>query len=108
MHKHLISPVLANTATAQTPITHNSEVINSAKASQINPFNLAFMAKRGFLQNVGLKSGNALLDAHRSGMLTAKDIVKSAVKAKLLPDETLSDQGYLSALEAELQTLEED
>jgi hypothetical protein len=103
----LISPVLANTAQAQTPIIYNSVVANSAKASQINPFNLAFMAERGYLQNVGIKSGNALLNAHQSGIVTAKDIVQSAVKAKLLPEETLSDQGYLSALETQLQALEE-
>ncbi|OKH30399.1 hypothetical protein NIES2101_42420 [Calothrix sp. HK-06] len=104
----LISPVLANTATAQTPTTYNSEVANSAKAIQISPFNLAFMAERGYLQNVGLKSGNALLWAHQWGMITAKDIVQSAVKAKLLPEKTLSDQGYLSALDAELKALEQD
>ncbi len=103
----LISPVLATTAQAQTPITYNSVVTNSAKVSQINPFNLAFMAERGYLQNVGIKSGHALLNAHQSGMLTAKNIVQSAVKAKLLPEQTLSDQGYLSALEAQLQALEE-
>jgi hypothetical protein len=104
----LISPVLANTAQAQTPITYNSSVVtNSAKASQINPFNLAFMAERGYLQNVGIKSGNALLKAHQSGILTAKDIVQSAVKAKLLPEQTRSDQGYLNALETQLQALEE-
>ncbi|MBN3947951.1 MAG: hypothetical protein HWQ38_16400 [Nostoc sp. NMS7] len=104
----LISPVLATTAEAQTSITYNSVVANSAKASQINPFNLAFMAERGYLKNVGIKSGNALLNAHQSGMLTAKDILQSAVKAKLLPEQTLSDQGYLNALEAQLQALEQD
>jgi hypothetical protein len=104
----LISPVLATTAQAQTPITYNSVVAKSAKTSQINPLNLAFMAERGYLQNVGIKSGNALLNAHQSGMLTAKDIVQSAVKAKLLLDEIISDKEYLSALEAQLQALEED
>jgi hypothetical protein len=103
----LIWTVLATTATAQTPMTYNSVLANSG-ASQINPFNLAFMAERGYLQNVGIKGGNALLNAHKSGMLTAKNIVQAAVKAKLLSEQTLSDQGYLSALEAQLQALEED
>jgi hypothetical protein len=54
-----------------------------------------------------MSNRNTLLNAHQWEILTAKDIIQTAVKAKLLPEKTLSDQRYLSPLEAQLQALEE-
>ena len=109
----LIPPVLATSVAAQmsippqTKTTYNPYVV-STRASQITPFNLAYLAYRGYLHNAGIPSGDILISAHQSGRVTAKDIVQSAVKTNQLPQQTLSDQGYLNALEEQLSELTAD
>jgi len=107
----LIPLVLAPSVAAQTPIppqtTYNPYVV-STKASQITPFNLAYLAYRGYLHNTGIPGGDILISAHQSGRVTAKDIVQSAIKTNQLPQQTLSDQRYLNALEEQLSELTAD
>ncbi len=107
----LIPPVLATSVAAQMSIppqiTYNPDVV-STRASQITPFNLAYLADRGYFHSVGIPGGDLLISAHQSGRVTAKDIVQSAVKTNRLPQQTLSDQGYLNALEEQLSELTAD
>lgn len=104
----LISPALATSSQAQKTITYNPLVANTDSASQINPFNLAYMAYRGFLENEGISGGDRLITDFASGKITAKDIVQGAIKAHRLSEKTLSDAGYLNALKEQLRSFEQD
>lgn len=50
----LISPVLATPSQAQKTMSYHPSAANRDSVSQINPFNLAYMAYRGFLKNEGI------------------------------------------------------
>lgn len=75
---------------------------------QINPFNLAGQAYRGYFKDQGIPSYSTLIQQYESGRITAKDLVESAIKANRLPPETLADRNYISAVDAQLADLVSD
>lgn len=99
-----ILPAAASAQTTRaTQTSLNPYVTNSTSTNQVSPFNLAFLAYRGYLKAQGIPSGSVLLDEIGSGAVTAKNIIQAAVKANQLPEQTLSDRGYRHALEGQLQ-----
>lgn len=104
----LISPALATSSQAQTTMTYNPLVANRDSISQINPFNLAYMAYRGFLENEGIPGGDRLVVGLESGKITTKDVVRGAIKIHRLSEDTLSDKRYLNALKEQLRSFEQD
>lgn len=101
-------PAMAQTQTTKAaPITLNFSTANQS-ANQPNPFSLAYLAYQGYLEEQGIPSNGALSDAIASGTVTAQDLMQAAVKANRLPEKTLNDQSYRSALEAQLQGLKTD
>jgi len=104
-----ILPAAASAQTTRAIQTSlNLHVPNSTSANQVSPFNLAYLAYRGYLKAQGIHRGGVLLDEIESGTVTAKDIIQAAVKANRLPEQTLSDRGYRHALEGQLQELTAD
>jgi hypothetical protein len=97
--------ILPGTAYAQT--SFNPQVASHA-ARQVSPFNLAYLAYQGYLKDQGIPSNGALINAIASGTVTAEDLMQSAVKANHLPEQTLTDRGYRSALKEALKGLAED
>ncbi|KAM3112962.1 hypothetical protein [Phormidesmis sp. 146-33] len=69
----------------------------------MNAFELASMAYRGAFRNQGIPGYGFLIAAHSQGQLSARDIVQAAINTNRLPAEMLNDQGFLSAVEANLR-----
>jgi hypothetical protein len=92
--------------TRQTSL--NPYVANQPSTNQVSPFNLAYLAYRGYLKDQGIPSNNALIAALEAGTVTAQDVMKAAVKAHRLSEKTLTDQGYRFVLEGLLQEFTTD
>jgi hypothetical protein len=92
--------------TAQTSL--NPYVASQPAPNQLNPFNLTFLAYQGYLKDQGIPSNGAFINAIASGKVTAQDLMQAAVKANRLPEQTLTNPGYRSALEAQMNGLTED
>ncbi|MGH2414791.1 MAG: hypothetical protein ACRDEA_14100, partial [Microcystaceae cyanobacterium] len=104
--------ILPAAAYAQTigadQTSFNPQVASQHAASQVSPFNLAYLAYRGYLKDQGIPSNEALINAIAARTIAAQDLMQAAVKANRLPEQTLTDQGYRSALEDELNGLAQD
>lgn len=72
---------------------------------QLTPFELVTMADQGYFKEQGIPSYLGLVSAHAMGKLRAEELVAAAIRAKKLSPEILTDRGYLSAVEAQLQRL---
>jgi hypothetical protein len=79
-----------------------------AVLNQPAPVDLVFLAYHGYLKAQSIPSAGRLVDAHRSGMLHAKDLVQAAIQAQRLPAAALEDRGYVNAVENTLKFLEND
>src|SRR5919199_556303 len=88
-------PTLRAQTTALNPTT-----LNSASTAQLTPFNLVNLARRGYFQQQGIPSYLAFTSAYNLGRIHA------AVKANRLSTDFLTDQKYLTAVEAQLQEQE--
>jgi hypothetical protein len=82
--------------------------VTSNPSSQITPFDLAFLAYRGYLQAEGIPSGQLLVTQIQVGNVSAETVVQAAIKAHRLSEQMLTDQGYLHALEGQLNAFSED
>jgi len=106
------APILSAAASAQTTgaaqTSLNPYITSKTSANQVSPFNLAYLTYQGYLRDQGIPGNGALIDAIAAGTVTAQDLIKAAVKANRLPEQTLTDQGYRSALENQLQGLTQD
>jgi hypothetical protein len=104
-----ILPTAVNAQGTQTsPTSLNPYVANQSSTNHLSPFNLAYLAYRGYLKDQDIPSNDALIDAIVSGTVTAQDVMQAAVKANRLPEQTLNDQGYRFALEDLLQAFTTD
>ncbi len=77
-------------------------------ASQITPFDLAYIAYQGYFKDLGIPSAGGLIDAIVSKKIVAQDLIRAAVKINQLPVQTLDDREYISNLESQMQGLAED
>ncbi len=97
-------PTAVNAQGTKAPQTSfNPYIANQSSKNQLSPFNLAYLAYRGYLKAEGIPSSSGLIDALVSGTIMAQDVMQAAVKANRLPSQALNDQGYRSALEGQLQ-----
>ncbi|MGV0027683.1 hypothetical protein [Phormidesmis priestleyi] len=76
----------------------------ASNGTSLSPFDLAFLAQRGYLSAQGISSYGALATDFHVGTVTAKDIVQAAVKANRLPESTLQDRDYLNALDSTVRS----
>lgn len=76
-----------------------------ASRMAVTPFNLVFLAFHGFFETEGIPSSMALVSAYRSQQFSASDLVKIAVKMNRLPQNSLTDQSYISAVDSQLEAL---
>ncbi len=98
-----IGIVLLSTVTnAQTMGAVQPSVNSQAVAKQLSPFDLAYLAYQGDLKSQGIPSYGALIDAISSGKVTAQTVVQAAVRVNDLSTQTLTDRGYLFALQSQL------
>ncbi len=86
----------------------NPVVTANPAVSQLTPFDLSFLAYRGYLQDQGIPGGQLLVSELEAGTVSAKDVVQAAIKAHRLPEQMLTDQSYSQALESQLKSFSED
>jgi hypothetical protein len=86
----------------------NPIVTNQTSKNQPNPFELVSLAYQGYFQDQGIPTGSILMNAISAGTLTAQTLIQAAVKANRLPEQTLNDQDYRDALDAQLHQLAEN
>lgn len=98
-----ILPAVAKSQTTVPTVDSNTPVAN-----QLSPFNLAYLAYRGYLEAQGIPSYGVLLNAISSQIITAQDVIQAAVKANRLPEQILSDRGYRHNLDEQLDGLRQD
>ncbi|MDZ8189818.1 MAG: hypothetical protein RMX96_33915 [Nostoc sp. ChiSLP02] len=99
-----LSLVLISTATA--PVFASEKIAigstdianNSLSTTGIEPFNLVGLAYQGYFEQQGIPGYNNLIVGYQTKEITAKDIVRSAVKTNRLPSEVLNDKGYINAV----------
>lgn len=102
----LRAEVIAETVPANVPETQATNVPPSIAARMaVTPFNLVFLAFQGFFETEGIPSSMSLVSAYRNNKVTALDLVKIAVSMNRLPENTLTDQRYLNAVDSQLQAL---
>ncbi len=77
-----------------------------ASTSEISAFDLAFLAYRGYLRDQGVPGYGTLTTAHRAGRISAKDVVRAAIKQNRVSEQKLSDRAYLNDIDANLRALE--
>lgn len=98
--------IATNNSGEPIAINFNNLPTHSTNVSYLKPFNAAFVAYQGNLKAQGIPSGSALVSQYQTGSLTALDVVKAAVNAKMLPAEALNDIGYLNAVESQLTSFD--
>ncbi|WP_421657068.1 hypothetical protein [Leptothermofonsia sp. ETS-13] len=94
--------VVAPPASAE-PTAFTLNVANSASTVQLAPSELVTMAQRGYLKDQGIASYQVLTSEYILGQINAQKLVQAAINAKLLPPSVANNQGYLNAVEAQLQ-----
>lgn len=96
----LTAPYAKAPRTAQS---FNPSVTALSTVDEPSPFNLAYLAHQGYLKDQGIPDRAALVDATATRTMTAQDLMQAAIKAKRLPERTLSEQAYHFNLENQLQ-----
>lgn len=84
----------------------NPTTLRSTSTTQLTPFNLVYLAHRGYFQEQGIPSYLTFTTAYHSGQINAETLVQAAVKANRLNRESVTDQEYLNSVEAQLRGLE--
>jgi hypothetical protein len=82
-----------------------AQLPNQAVKEQISPFDLTYLAYQGNLKQQGIPSYGALIDGIAFGKVTAEKVMQAAVRANFLPEQTLADASYRSALQRHLYNL---
>jgi hypothetical protein len=99
----------SNPANAQT--RHEKEVsanqtaqnnTSSNSSPNLTPFHLVFLGYQGYLQNQGIPSYGAFISEHQLMNIHGRDLVKAGIEARLLPADTLMNQEYVHAVDAQL------
>ncbi|WP_051470224.1 hypothetical protein [Fischerella sp. PCC 9605] len=118
MMKHLIATGLSvmllfvaasNPAKAQT--RHGKEVSANQTLStktvsnisdKLTPFHLVYLGYQGYLKNQGIPGYGSFISQYHGMRFTAKDLVKAAIQANLLPTDTFTNQKYINAVDSQL------
>ncbi|MFN6485996.1 MULTISPECIES: hypothetical protein [unclassified Nostoc] len=93
-----------NGGQVNTDVNSNTLRGNPTETKYLQPFNIAFLAYQGYLKEQGIPSGGTLLFKYQTGYLTAKNVVKAAIRANKLPAKVLNDQGYVNAVELQMKS----
>lgn len=101
----LVSGVAAPAVLAESRQNSPEMRSNTSTSDQIAPFNLVYMAYQGYFKDQGIPSAQALIYGYRTGDINARDLVSGAIRANRLPSATLADDDYLSAVDNQLNNL---
>ena len=85
-----------------------SQVTLSNNIVEITPFALVTGAYQGRFENQGIPSNGIFLNKIRANKIGAEDLVKGAISAGRLSENTLNDKNYLNSVEALIDNLDKD
>lgn len=105
----LLLSVAAGPAVVAGEVTLNPGTQNQTTipVQSITPFDLVTRAFNGEFEDQGIPGGIALIDAHNYHRIEAEDLVKGAINEGRLTIDMLEDEGYLHAVEMQLEAQEE-
>ena len=89
------TPALAEKTSSNSPNRHNN-------ITEVQPFNLVYLAYQGYFADQGIPSNGAFTHAIKTKKVTATDLVESAIARGRLSPETLNDSSYLASVKAQL------
>jgi hypothetical protein len=69
-------------------------------------FSLVTSAYRGEYEDYGIPSYAELANEYQSGEITAEDVIKAAIEANQLSPRAMEDEGYVNAVELQLDSLQ--
>jgi hypothetical protein len=96
--------VIATPEVRAEPTAYNPAPTTSGETTaQLSPFELVTTANQGQLSQQGIPSFSQLTAEFQLGRISAKDLVQAAIQANRLPAQTANDASYLSAVQAQLQ-----
>ena len=75
---------------------------------EISPFDLVTGAYQGRFEDQGIPSSAVFLAKIRSNKIEAEDLVRSAISAGRLSENTLYDRDYLNSVETMMNNLDKD
>lgn len=99
---NIILPTASDARTLGARQPSFKAIATNQTPAQPSPFDLAYLAYQGNFKGQGIPSYGALIDAIAFRNVTAQRLAQAAVKAGRLPEQTLTDRGYLSALQLQL------
>lgn len=94
------STILASITTLGLPFAASAQV-------RIGPVDLVSLAFQGFLEDEGIPRAGALKREVRFNQIQAEDLVSAGIEAGRLSPSLLQDQGYLRAVQTELDDLDD-
>lgn len=95
-------PVIqAEPTAASGASTRNS----SSPTRKLTPFTLVYLAYQGHYRNQKIRGYSGLFADSREGRINARKLVQAAVNAGELPAETLDNQKFINAVEANLESI---
>jgi hypothetical protein len=100
-----LSTLVAPAVQAQPRTAFNPHTQTATTSAYLNPAQLVFFARNGYLREQGVPSNSDLVNQYKSGKLTAQVLVGRAIQANRLPAEVAQDQGYIFAVESNLQAI---
>jgi hypothetical protein len=86
-------------------ITKPVTQLNNSSTENITPFELVGNAYQGQYRMQSIPGFGSLIYDVKTGKITAKDLVKAAIDAKVLPSQAIADRNYLSNLDWQLRSL---
>jgi hypothetical protein len=95
--------LLTSVAKAQEITAIISTPLKRTSIQQLTPFALVALAMQGYFQSQGIPPHLALMSSYQMRRVTATNLVQAAVIANRLDPAFLNDQGYLNAVELQLQ-----
>ena len=98
----VISTTLGITVPAEAQSLRDSEAVSESYT--ITPRKLIALARHGRFKNQGIPSHNNFGNGIRSGRITAKSLVQSAIESNRLPENALSDRDFLKAVDDHLKS----
>lgn len=99
-----ITPAVRAETPSDNPFDATVEDLPSVE-NQTTPFNLVTLAYQGFFEKQGVPSAGGLLQAYRSGNISAEDLVQGAIETNRLSPEVLNDREYMAAVQSHLNII---
>ncbi len=104
----LLTTLLFTIAILPTAVQAQTTRVPKPAIDSLSPFNLTYLAYQGYLEDQGIPSNGALMNAIAAQTIAAQDLIQAAVKTNRLPEQALRNQGYRHDLDVQLHTLIED